>query len=239
MPTSRRLQRRRGFSLLEILVFILLIGILLPALGAARRTARQMANNTQLRGIHQGMVTFAQTNKKGGNDGYFPGLDATGNLLEPDPSGRLQMMLEGNFFTPEYVVNPADSDVTVAEAGQKLSPLHQSYAMLPIANPVADAGRIMEWKETLNTAALVLSDRNTGTVDAVSSVWTERNSDDWRGGVTRNDNSTSFETTTSFIQTKYGNHPANEQDELFVSETPAGSDALMIHQIHHGDLAAK
>ena len=65
---------RRAFTLIELLVVIsiiaLLIAILLPALGAARRSARQMANSTQLRGIHQGMVTFAQDNK-----GFFPEIE--------------------------------------------------------------------------------------------------------------------------------------------------------------------
>ena len=54
------------------------------------------------------------------------------------------------------------------------------------------------------------------TPTARSSVWTEENSGDWRGGVVRNDNSTSFETdSTDFNQTKYGNNQANTRDNLF------------------------
>ena len=224
----------RGFSLIELLVVMLIIGIMLPALGAARRTARQMTNNTQLRGIHQGMVIFAQANKVGGQDGFFPGLGPTGELLHAEPAARLDLMLEGNFFTPEYVVNPADGQAVVAAQGQKLTPRNYSYAMLPIADEAADAGRRMEWKETLNTSAVVLSDRNTGpagAADQVSSVWTDTGGGDWRGGSVRNDNSTAFETTAIFQQTKYGNFPANEQDHLFLSETAQGSDAMMIHRV--------
>ena len=97
-----------------------MIGILLPALGAARRTSRQMANNTQLRGIHQSLVTFAQSNKRGGNDGYFTGVDAKGNVHPngsltgesgdgTEPGARVWALLDGNYFTPEYTVNPADT----------------------------------------------------------------------------------------------------------------------------------
>ncbi|MEM9881862.1 MAG: prepilin-type N-terminal cleavage/methylation domain-containing protein [Planctomycetota bacterium] len=224
---------RPGFTFIELLVVLLLIGMLLPALGASRRTARQMANNTQLRGIHQGFVTFAQSNKRGGNDGYFPGLNSDGGLVVASPAGRLQLMLKGNYFTPDYIINPADTE-KVEAPGQDgpVTDRNHSYAMLPIADPAADAGRINEWKETLNTAAIVLSDRNTGVApDRLSSVWTDRNSGDWRGGMTRNDNSTSFETTARFQATKYGNAPANDWDQLFESETGAGSDAMMVHRV--------
>lgn len=64
------------------------VGIMLPALGAARRTARQMADNTQGRGIHMAMVTYAQTNQ--------------GRM--PDDIG---VLIEGDFFTPDYAVSAA------------------------------------------------------------------------------------------------------------------------------------
>lgn len=63
------------------------VGILLPALGSARRTARMMQSGTQARGIHQGAVLWSNS-----ANGQYP----------PD----LATMLEGEFFTVEYLISP-------------------------------------------------------------------------------------------------------------------------------------
>jgi prepilin-type N-terminal cleavage/methylation domain-containing protein len=58
---------RRGFTLIELLVVIsiiaLLVGLLLPALAAARDTARSSVCLSNLRGIGQMMYTYAGENK--------------------------------------------------------------------------------------------------------------------------------------------------------------------------------
>ncbi len=76
----------------------------------------------------------------------------------------------------------------------------------------------------------MMGDRAIGTGrDDLSGVWTDPGSGDWRGGVVRNDSSTSFETSAEFEQTKYGNALVNELDYLF-EDAPDTSDAFLVHE---------
>lgn len=255
-------QRRfNGFTLIELLVVIsiiaLLIAILLPALGAARRSARQMANSTQLRGVHQGMVTYAQDNKS-----YFPGVrnngtiataadnnvdgtDATrftvGTALGADPVHRVALMLNLDLFTPEYVINPGENntDKSPGEVGANLTADNYSFAML---RTLADDGTVtagrrieraaLEWAETINAQAPVMADRNVGNnaTDQISSVWTELDGGEWRGGIVFNDNSVIFEAGVIQETTKYATFASNTDDNLFEDTgTHVTADAALIY----------
>ena len=159
---------RKGFTLIELLVVIaiiaLLIGLLLPDLAAARISARQVTNSTNLRTIQQGFVIFAQSNK-----GWFPGvmsdgtigtaneLNQTINAAYPGdgqtyktaaqgqtPRARMAVLLNDNVVAPASLINPQDegkqpakpipAGVTAGSHPDKLTAANFSYALLMLVD---------------------------------------------------------------------------------------------------------
>ena len=208
---------RKAFTLIELLVVIsiiaLLIGILLPALGAARRTARQMQNSTQVRGIHSALVLFSQ-----GNNTYYPGINTIGNVLT-NTSGvaiRFRELLDDNYFTGEYMIAPNETKTVLSQTGVMPTAENFSYAMLNLS--VNDSQRINEWRDTCNSEAVVISDRAiaNGKDGAIKSIHTQPSKDvtEWRGAMGFNDNHVTFEASHDQIDTQYGDETF-ENDNLF------------------------
>ncbi len=174
-------RQEKGFTLIELLVVIsiiaLLIGVLLPALGAARKSARRMENGTQIRGIQTGFVLFSND-----NNSYYPGYDTDGNNAfdaitasssewgcaagDDDDLGPVYArMLTGEFFTPDYMVSPMDNITPITASGGNLGTVVKgngttgasySYALLDVNDD--DDERRREWKDTSNSLAPIISD---------------------------------------------------------------------------------
>ena len=223
--------KKRAFTLIELLVVIsiiaLLIGILLPALGAARRTARQMQNSTQVRGIHTGLVLFSQ-----GNNTYYPGLTTLGAEMgdnTDDVEFRFRELLEDNYFTGEYAISPSEA-LTIWKSGT-VTTANYSYAMLSMNDDNAAGNRRNEWRDTSNSEAVVLGDRvKLNGTDKFKSVHTNPSStttNEWRGSVGFNDNHVTFEATHDGLDTQYGDD-SHTNDNLFSVDT-ANSDCVLIH----------
>jgi prepilin-type N-terminal cleavage/methylation domain-containing protein len=259
---------RKAFTLIELLVVIsiiaLLIAILLPALSSARQSARQMQSSTQMRGIHQGMFAYAQENKS-----WYPGVDASGQPLEDGTIGhstsnstyrngglgvnharRLAVMLETDYFPPEYIISPGDGTRTLPDinitTGENVGTGNSSFSMLEItfmANttqswvPVRQtqewqaSRRGREWQDTGNSDAIVMSDRaiaDSGTSGRVTdptvvnfhSIWTEQNSGTWSGSALRNDGSVTFGNSADDFTTSYSQGPTYKNDHLFHDAAP-------------------
>lgn len=180
-----------------------------------RAHARRMLSGTQIRGLQQGMVLYAQ-----GNKNLYPGLDAKGNnvdstvgttapykaaaLSTQTPTAAIYaILLSGNYVSPEYAISPLEPEKTkeLAKPGDTaITTANYSYAMLAVADPAADKGRRTEWSDTQNSQAPVVADRSKA-IDAslvTTSLHVESktaDSADWQGGVAWNDNHVTFETT--------------------------------------------
>ncbi|MEX0744969.1 MAG: type II secretion system protein [Phycisphaeraceae bacterium] len=229
------MRRNRGLTIVEVLMYLVLLAmvavLLMPTLASHGRTSRVMQNNTQIRGIHQGLIVDAQN-----NSGYYTGLDVDGKPAGLAVEERFKALLDGDFFTPEYAVSPSETSpaIRVWQTGPFTSD-HHSYAMLQV--PVS-GGRYEEWRETFNPAAIAVTDRNTGTASQPASIytgatrgggsgcsWRAGTYAGWAGGVAFNDNSVQF-TEHHRDATDYAGH-AHVDDHLF--EAAGDDDAYLIH----------
>ena len=133
---------KRGFTLIELLVVIaiiaLLMGLLLPALNGAMKTARTKKDQAQVRRIYEAFLSFAVDNRGdlpkpshinrgavqdeggGGADpgysGQIPGIGPA--MYQYNSTGPLySSQIAQNYFTPEICISPVEVNPLVREMG--------------------------------------------------------------------------------------------------------------------------
>lgn len=124
MRTRNLAKSRPGITIIEVLVALccvcLVLFILMPAFSSRPRiNSRSVRDSTQIRGVHQGMVLFAASNR----DKYpMPSIDDKDNktIATDDPSSKdttaniYSMLIYGNYFSPELMVSPAEQSGNIA-----------------------------------------------------------------------------------------------------------------------------
>jgi len=180
--------KQKAFTIIELLVAIaiiaVLVGLLFPAIGAVRRTAKQNENNSKVRNIIQGMIAHSESHR-----GFFPGFDGFqftnvdfDNNGSTDGYGqtveaRFWVLLDGSYLDGDAVISSQEAKNSWPNL-EKPNLLEQkevttdnySYAMSriggsttdpdPFSSPsTKDKYRREEWRNEQNALAPIVTDR--------------------------------------------------------------------------------
>ncbi len=121
-PTPRNRAFSLGEAIICAIVIAILIAIFLPTLGPRHHGGgRQIKDSTQVRGLHQGLIMFAQNNQD-----RFP----LPSLIDPDnhtidasaeskdtTANIFSILIWNGFFGPELCVSSAETNAAIKQMG--------------------------------------------------------------------------------------------------------------------------
>ena len=228
--------KKRAFTLIELLVVIaiiaLLVGILLPALGKARQSARQLKDSTQVRGILQSMVVWANNNA-----GEYPipsridsGNQTTAATLETKniTSAVLSVLIFNGNISPELCISPAESNTGAVQKDEDYEYNNPAGAVTPanaLWDPKFHGTPLAEGNASATSAS---SPANIGNNSYAHVVYFGKRRSQWAD---------TFSTTEAVFGNRGPEYSANDQGAypttgrwtLTTGALGTGSNTLLIH----------
>lgn len=212
------MRKHKGFTLIELLVVIsiiaLLIGMLLPALGAARRAANKLTDKNNMRGICQIIATYATT---GGSVQRAPNEDPAVEAA----SNRFLVMLNEAQLDPKLLESPCPNASNVNANDISRNTSNNTYSN--IGNNYGYAllnGTSVGWTSySPNSATPLISNKDD------NNAWGDSGGSDWEGHVGFADVHVEFYNDQTLDRTKVGNS-TTEDDDIFAGDKD--QDAVMV-----------
>jgi len=247
---------KKGFTLIELLVVMsiiaLLLSILMPALGRARREAMLLKDSTRIKSVHSGWITWASGHKSRyptpgyvNREGTIKGRGAESRLLNTTDNVHSLSIME-NLYSVELLVsdnepnptvftmenydytmrNPGEDTYWDEEFDADLSTggegCNVSYASIPLIGE----RKTKEWGSSGSSEFALMSNRGPmfgQLVDHSMTYYIHGGGRTWVGNVCWQDNHMSYEETLQPSMSVYRTSEGHVSDNLFNIDCVSGA----------------